>query len=173
MKTVRYRGFTLIELMVTLAVLGILLGIAAPSFNQTLEQARHRTQMNQLLTDLNFARNQAITSRQPVTLCAGQDACDGNDQWVGRMMIFRDPNLNGQFDAGETLLQVSEIGGSLHWNWSSFRNQPHLSFRTDGTTNDQNGSLSLCHGREVLKAFKINITGRTRLDSQLADNDCD
>ncbi|WP_410499946.1 Tfp pilus assembly protein FimT/FimU [Chitinibacter sp. S2-10] len=54
------KGFTLIELMITIAIMAIILAIAAPSFSQMLEKERLKTAASSVAEDLVFARNEAI-----------------------------------------------------------------------------------------------------------------
>ena len=56
----RFRGFTILELMVTLTVLGILLGVAVPSFSTFVQNSRVTSQTNELVSALNLARSEAI-----------------------------------------------------------------------------------------------------------------
>lgn len=165
-------GFTLVELLVTLAILAILLGIGVPAFDQAIASSHRLTCVNQLVGTLNFARSQAITRGRTISLCAGEQACNDSPRWSGRILIFLDANLNGQFDAGDDLLQVSELSTSLKWTWSNFRNQRHISFIPDGTTHSLNGTFTLCRDTNALRTVVINITGRVRLDLPADDSRC-
>jgi prepilin-type N-terminal cleavage/methylation domain-containing protein len=62
-------GFTLIELMITLIVAGILLGIGVPSFNSFVKNNRIVSQSNELLADLTFARSEALKRSRDVHIC--------------------------------------------------------------------------------------------------------
>ena len=64
----RTRGFTLIELMVALAVAGVLMGLAVPSFFESTARARLQGAINELAIDLQYARSEAVRERAPVTL---------------------------------------------------------------------------------------------------------
>jgi type IV fimbrial biogenesis protein FimT len=64
------RGFTLIELMITVAILAILLGVGVPSFVDYIRNSRASTQVNELATALNTARSEAITRGVPVSISA-------------------------------------------------------------------------------------------------------
>jgi len=73
MKEDRQGGFTLIELMFTVVVLAVLLGIGIPSFREFTQGSRMATAANNLLADFNYARSEAIKRRQPVTICRSDD----------------------------------------------------------------------------------------------------
>jgi type IV fimbrial biogenesis protein FimT len=75
----RQTGFTLIEMMVTLAVLVILLAIVAPSFRQVIANQRIKTAAFDLFSALNFARSEAVKRNASVTLRAGATA---NGAWT-------------------------------------------------------------------------------------------
>ena len=64
----RPRGFTLIELMVALAVGSVLVGLAVPSFFESTARARLQGVINELAIDLQYARSEAVRERAPVTL---------------------------------------------------------------------------------------------------------
>lgn len=76
------RGFTLIELMVTIAILVILLGVGVPSFQAMVQNSRATALANDLVSALNLARSEAVRRGESVSLCASADgsACGGN--WI-------------------------------------------------------------------------------------------
>ncbi|MGK9065743.1 GspH/FimT family pseudopilin [Pseudomonas sp. SA195] len=81
------RAFTLIELMITLAILAILLAIAAPSFRDTIQNNRTQTIANDLTTALQFARSEAVKRGVRVDICrraanACADAVDWGNGWL-------------------------------------------------------------------------------------------
>lgn len=94
-QTVRPQGFTLIELMVTVAVAAILLAIATPSFTSIINSNRLTSASNEMVATLQAARMEAVRLNTTVNVCTG---CDGN---AGSLVAFVDANDNGDADAGE------------------------------------------------------------------------
>lgn len=168
----RNQGFTLIELLITLTVLAIVLAIAVPTFTSSLESIRQRTQINQLLADLNFARSRAITTQHPVSLCAGATGCENLAIWSGQVLIFEDLDANGTVDVDDVTLRATQVATSHTWKWRNFRQQRHMTFKPDGTTHSLNGTFILCRNSEALKKIVINVTGRTRLAAPNDDDHC-
>ena len=105
-------GFTILELMITVAVLSILLGIGVPGFTGLIRNNRIATQTNNLIGALNYARAETAVRGQPVTLCAAnadRSACSGNNNWTNGWIIFTDRNGNvGMLDGADRLLQASD-----------------------------------------------------------------
>jgi type IV fimbrial biogenesis protein FimT len=67
-------GFTLIELMVGVAVLAIALGVGVPSMSEFIKNSRLAAHTNDLLTSLHLARTEAIKRNARVTLCKSANA---------------------------------------------------------------------------------------------------
>ncbi|WP_222564080.1 GspH/FimT family pseudopilin [Novilysobacter antarcticus] len=93
----RSKGFTLIELMVTIAVAAILLAIATPSFTSLINSSRLTSSANEMVATLQTARMEAVRRNTRINVCAG---CDGN---ANSLVAFVDANSNGNVDAGESI----------------------------------------------------------------------
>jgi type IV fimbrial biogenesis protein FimT len=107
------QGFTLLELMVAVTLLGVLLGIGIPSFNETIRNNRTVAQTNEFITALNLARSEASKRGLPVAICAAnaaQTACASAtaNNWTNGWLVFTDQGATvGAIDAGEPILQTS------------------------------------------------------------------
>ena len=91
MRPRRTAGFTLIELMVTVAIVALLLTIGLPSFQSSLRSNRLATTTNELMASLALARSEAIRSPGGAWICTSTDGvtCNG-DSWNDGWMVWRD-----------------------------------------------------------------------------------
>lgn len=85
-------GFTIIELMVTLVVLGVVLGIAIPSFNQQILNNSSLALGEEVVSAVNFARGEAVRRGRNVTICARADdgSCGSSNDWANGFVVFTD-----------------------------------------------------------------------------------
>ena len=101
------RAFTLVELMVTVAVLAIILSIAVPSFSELIRANRAQTQAGLLLNSFNLARSEAIKRGAEVRVTALSD-----DDWHLGWRIWVDSNGNNTLDNGELIRVFPAWGGT-------------------------------------------------------------
>lgn len=84
----RSHGFTMIELMVTLTVLGILLGVGIPSFNTIMLNSRTSGLANDFTSAVNVARSEAVKRAQQVTVCPSQDFTSCSGVWLDGWIVI-------------------------------------------------------------------------------------
>lgn len=142
-------GFTLVELLITLAVLAVLITLAVPSFTSLINSNRLAAQSNELVAGLQEARLESLRSNRRVTVCRSTNgtACNAaaGATWTS-WISFVDTNGNGAADAGETLLRSSTIKAPLQVRST---NQT-LTFRADGMVRDNasgalvNNTFNVC-----------------------------
>jgi type IV fimbrial biogenesis protein FimT len=93
------KGFTLVELMVTLTIAAILLMVAVPSFTQMIASSAVSSNVNSFLADMRYARSEAIRRGSEVALCRVTDpdatnptclSAQGTDGWVTGWIVFED-----------------------------------------------------------------------------------
>jgi type IV fimbrial biogenesis protein FimT len=165
-------GFTLLELIVALAIGAILVTMAVPSFTTTIQNNRLTAQTNDFVSTLNLARSEAIKRGTRITVCKSADAssCDtGTTGWEQGWIVFVDSDADQVRDAGETILQTyaSLDSGNTLIGDSTTNVKNYVSYRASGkTTFPTNGGeveLILCDERNdtsVAKGISISPTGR-------------
>ena len=104
--TTRARGFTAVELMVTLAIMAVLAALAAPSFTPIIERWRVRDAAESITTALYLARSEAIKQGGQIILAKnssdGGCTSSGNTDWSCGWHVFYDANNNGTQDTCDT-----------------------------------------------------------------------
>lgn len=100
-------GFTLTEMLVTLAVLAILLALAAPSYQRLVVDTRMTTQANELLTMMHFARSEAVKRNTVVSMCKSGNgtSCAGSGTWAQGWIVFVDSGTPGTVDGSDVVLR--------------------------------------------------------------------
>lgn len=165
----RRGGFTLIELIVTLAIAAIVLTVGIPSFRELLRENRLATQANEFLAALALTRSEALKRGVRVTLCKSADgaSCTVNGGYEQGWVVFVDPNNNATVDTGEVILRVyGALPGGLTLTGNSTV-QSFVSYTASGMSQllgggFQAGTLTLCAAPKA-RSITINSTGRARI----------
>lgn len=162
-------GFTLVELMITLAVVAILISLAAPSFQLAIQNNRLTTQVNNLVTALSLARSEAIKRGATVTVCKsnGGAACTAAGNWDQGWVVFTDPTTPGIIDNAADIIRVYEQAtGVTVRTGANFNN--FVSYLASGVSQgnggDPNGIFRVCDDRGIpsARAVDVNALGRAR-----------
>lgn len=175
------RGLSLIELLVTMSIAVILLTIGVPSFVDFVTSSSATNYANDLITDINYARSEAITRGMRVVICKGPTASNcTTGQWEAGWKVFVDCNENNvrnttavcpdwDNDGTGDAEPVLRVHAALPTGWTLRGNgtlNNMLRFWPDGRPLN-NGTYALCQGNvmnaTVGRAVAINRTGRARL----------
>jgi len=172
------KGFTLIELMVTVAVAAILLTVGVPSFRDTVENNRLTAAANELVSALNLARSEAIKRGVRVTVCKSADGagCTSSGDWEQGWIVFTDLDGDGAFtDDGDSTLCESGEDCILRTHEalpSGYTLRPGVNFdnwvaylpsgRSQGDSGLANDTYRLCHGPDInaARSIAVSTTGR-------------
>ena len=138
-------GFTLIEMMVTLAVGIILLGAAAMSYFSMIGRGTRDAVLSELSFTLSLARSEAIKRSATVSICPSNDASTCSGAWTDGWLMFVNTDADSPpvVDGGETVLRSFETGRSGYTLTASTSLQSGVSFRGRGTPTAA-GTLTVC-----------------------------
>jgi type IV fimbrial biogenesis protein FimT len=159
------KGFTLIELMMSLAVLAVLAAAAAPAFGNLIHGTEAQASRSALTTALNTARIFAASKTAHVVVCpsADQQHCGDTTEWQHGWLIFIDGNRDGERDDGEELLSAAQpqpAGVAI----TSTAGRTRVAYRPDGSSVGSNVTLTVCdrRGADHATSLVINNAGRVR-----------
>jgi len=172
------RGFTLVELMVVLAVLSITLVLAIPGMQRLSQSMQVRTEARRLLSAINLTRSEAIKRNVPVSLCpspmarTGEATCTGiyADGWI----MYSNRNRDRVVDSDDELIKVFNglAPGYSLTNRAATRDENQLiTYYPDGTAH-RNRTLMICSKQYPdLSSWSVimNIVGRPRIARDWGD----
>ena len=152
-------GFTIVELMISLAILSVLLLFAVPAFNDFTAQQRMATNVNALISAINLARSEAGRRGGRVTVQA-VDASDGDNEWGPGFCVAAD-------DPGDCAAPLATflIEGNVTLDATAdFNNEDSISYDSMGLqTTTNTGTFRLC-GQDTDddpgRVVNLNAVGR-------------
>jgi len=166
----KFKGFTLIELMVSVSVFSILITLVAPNFNLFLTQLRVDNELIQLQRLLATARNNAVNTGLPTTLCPLNENNECHTQWHKELSVFIDINDNQIYEplAGENLIRTKKTIKSID-KLQYGLGRKRVKFAPTGRTIGwgSNGTFKYCpeDHEESSRAVSVATSGRFYLSS--------
>lgn len=162
-------GLTLIELMIGLAIMGILITSVGPMVRNIIVDNSSIAQINELSSIVQTARHHAINEQNNTTLCPTDDFSTCSNNWELPKMVFMDDNNNGSRDAAEEILAGA---GNSDSNFTLNGPANTIRFQGNGATATPS-TLLLCHASkeaQFARALTVSLQGRVKL-SQDSNND--
>ena len=167
------RGFTLIELMVTVAIAAILTMVGVPSFNEAIVNYRLTSYTNNFLASAQLARSEAIKRNSRMTMCksANGTSCTSAGGWHQGWIVFNDSNNDAMKDSGEVVVYKESAMPADFLMTGSANVDNYMSFVPSGATELvsrglQTGTLTLCSqsgSSGQARQLIINSAGRLRV----------
>lgn len=166
----QHSGFTLVELLIAVAILGVLLGMATPGFQTVMQDTRQVASYNKLASVLRFARSEAIKRSVAVSVCArATNSTCGND-WSQGMLIFDDAAANGApgvLDGTDSIVRVAPVKSTsvtvtalaIIRPMTSPGVQGNIRFNGRGQANWANGTWLFCDVRGAQAARALIMSG--------------
>jgi len=166
------RGFTLVELLIALAVASLLTALAAPSWREQLAAGELRERADALASAMTLARSEAIKRGARVDLCPSADraTCASSGEWEGGWLAYpnetgvdpQGPIANAVVRDGSAGAGITIRGNTPVARYVSYTSLGHAR-RHDGAL--QMGTFTVCrHGSSAVKVVLAN-SGRTRVDA--------
>ena len=166
-------AFSLVELLIALAIIALTLGLIAPEMQTFLTRTKVTSQVNQLVKIIHMARETAIYRNQRVIVCRSENGIECGGDWHEGILLFTDTNGDKQRHTTEEIIHAFPAfrnGDRLYWR--AFRNRQYLEMSPRGFTAWQNGTFTYCptEGLEYARGVILNAAGRIRLSTD-SDND--
>jgi type IV fimbrial biogenesis protein FimT len=163
------KGFTLLELMIIIGILGITLAIAAPGLGTMISNNRISSSASDFAAALQLAKAEAVARINPVIVCkknTDSDGCVTTSDWSQGWIVFSDDNGNGGVDAAdEAILLIHEaLHEDISFGGSTTEVDSSITFRPSGTSNvTSTGTLIICNNDlfdSSARGILVTITGR-------------
>lgn len=164
-------GFTLIELIIVVAIISILFKFGMPAFSNLTLDNRMTAHINTMVASFNLARSEAVKRNKNIVICPNDDGeCAKRPYWHKGWMMFVDNNKDREFDKrDEEIIFIEAAKSDIEITSSRYRRR--VVFRSIGTSAGSNAYYLFCdqRGADEARAIVLSNTGRTRVVTERAD----
>ncbi|MTZ14242.1 prepilin-type N-terminal cleavage/methylation domain-containing protein [Pseudomonas sp. JL972] len=154
------QGFTVVELLTTLALLAIIASIALPALADLIAYNRQQALLTQVQEAVQNARTKAVLHRQTIVLCGTQDATNCSNNWSDGWLT--------RSETSQEVLHVTELSGADELHWSSFGGQ-RIRFFENGTSPTSNGRFFQCYKQRIAWQLILSRQGRLKRSTPAED----
>ncbi|WP_115529096.1 MULTISPECIES: GspH/FimT family pseudopilin [Xanthomonas] len=158
------RGYTAVQLLIVMAVIGIGAAIGLPSVKSLIEWQRATTLVHLLTAHLAMARGLAVSQSAPVSICPSADGtrCHTDRDWSRGWILFKDPDHGGQPLSAASVIRVEHTSATGGINITSTAGRSIVRFLPNGRSSGTNVTISLCSNARRLADVVVNNSGRAR-----------
>tara|TARA_R110000868_G_scaffold8205_9_gene42834 strand:- start:11293 stop:11811 length:519 start_codon:yes stop_codon:yes gene_type:complete len=158
------KGLTLIEVLVVIALLGIVAAIALPNMKSFMQKQQANSVMHTLNSAIHYARSEAVKTGEIVGLCGSDDGETCSSDWSKGYIIYL-------VESNELLRSYLITHG--HLQWRAFPTSQYLQFIPSGFSKQQNGTFVYCSAdKSLAQALIVSQTGRVRIEKNYSTNKC-
>lgn len=175
----RCGGFTLLELVVTLAVAGILVAVAIPSYRGIVQTNTLTSVANNLVAAFNFARSEAITRGATVYICPSEGTTRCGGDWLDGWVIYvPDASTQKSKPTKDNRLRVHDAVTMPHLaskdDGFGDATLSKVQFGGSGFASGSAGSITLCNtGSQDSVKVVISPSGRVRVETKFYQDGSD
>lgn len=166
------KGFTFLELLVTLAVASILLSVGVPSFKSMIDNQRLQSVLGPISLSTFAARSESAKSGNAVTVCARASDSQCGTDWNNGVLVFRDSDFSRNettavVSTGDEIIRIAPAHGhditlgviaSTNRTASGEYTPNFVRYEPDGRANWSNGTFYVCDSRGNTHASALHIT---------------
>lgn len=168
-------GFTLLELVISLVVLGVLIFVATPQLSSFMQERQALAAIRSLDQGFSMARSEAVKRRAIVTICPLSDSSACSFDWNRDIAIFEDANGDRARSPGETLITTINATSYGHFR-ILVSNRNYFQYGATGRARNTMGSVIFCPvsppPEDVYLKLVMPLSGRTRIDRVTGNGDC-
>lgn len=177
------QGYTLLELMIVLAIVGILATMVVPGMQDSMRRNAKDSNMLDLISAVGLARSEAVTQARSISICRSVDqtacAAAAGADWSAGWIVFTDSGAAGTVDGTDEVLRAGTVQNAL--SVVTLKTSTDTNFPTDFLQFDEHGSLKnsttgayfkFCDTNNAAvdaRAVWLTNTGRTALSMDDAD----
>ncbi|WDN04992.1 GspH/FimT family pseudopilin [Xanthomonas oryzae] len=158
------KGYTAVQLLIVMAIVGIGAAIGIPSFKSLIEWQRATTRVHVLTAHLAMARSFAVTQGAPVSICPSTDGvrCRTDRDWSHGWILFKDPERGVQPQSAASVIRVEHASSTGGLDITSTVGRSIVRFLPNGRSSGTNINISLCSNARRLADVVVNNSGRAR-----------
>lgn len=156
----RAKGFTIIELLMTLAIIALVVVFGLPALDGAVARGGFTANVNEVIGGLNLARLEAVKQGRPIRI----SSISGTADWSDGYRVWRDQDANNAFDAGEEIRVYEAMPNTLTLTGTA----PELIFLASGFTSQATGlssTFTFCSSENTVtdRQVQVNAAGRITL----------